>query len=118
MVEFKVGPEGAHLMEINGRIWGSLPLAVRAGMDFPARLADLFLDGPPPGAARSTPVSRRRALPEPDPRGRVDRLGAAAPPPLPLPRAARREARSGAGSAAFARATATTSCAATTPAPA
>ena len=48
MVEFKVGPRGACLMEINGRIWGSLPLAVRAGMDFPARLARLHLEGPPP----------------------------------------------------------------------
>lgn len=49
MVEFKVGPAGAFLMEVNGRIWGSLPLAVRAGMDFPARLAALLLDGPSPG---------------------------------------------------------------------
>ncbi len=32
-------------MEINGRIWGSLPLAVKSGMDFPARLADLYLGG-------------------------------------------------------------------------
>jgi predicted ATP-grasp superfamily ATP-dependent carboligase len=48
MVEFRVGADGASLMEVNGRIWGSLPLAVRAGMDFPARMADLFLDGPPP----------------------------------------------------------------------
>ncbi|GAB4416672.1 MAG: hypothetical protein Kow00106_12360 [Anaerolineae bacterium] len=47
MVEFKVGRQGPHLMEINGRIWGSLPLAVFSGMDFPARLADLLLDGPP-----------------------------------------------------------------------
>ncbi len=47
MVEFKVGPGGPHLMEINGRIWGSLPLAVFSGMDFPARLADLLLNGPP-----------------------------------------------------------------------
>lgn len=46
MVEFKVGPKGALLMEINGRIWGSLPLAVFSGMDFPARLADLLLYGP------------------------------------------------------------------------
>ena len=28
MVEFKVGADGYHLMEINGRVWGSLPLAV------------------------------------------------------------------------------------------
>lgn len=45
MVEFKVGPDGPKLMEINGRIWGSLPLAVKSGMDFPARLADLYLGG-------------------------------------------------------------------------
>jgi hypothetical protein len=41
-------------MEINGRVWGSLPLAVRAGMDFPGRLADLLLDGPPPS---TTPLA-------------------------------------------------------------
>jgi predicted ATP-grasp superfamily ATP-dependent carboligase len=48
MVEFRVGADGPSLMEVNGRIWGSLPLAVRAGMDFPARMASLFVDGPPP----------------------------------------------------------------------
>jgi predicted ATP-grasp superfamily ATP-dependent carboligase len=49
MVEFRRGPDGlGQLMEINGRVWGSLPLAVRAGMDFPARLADLLVEGPPP----------------------------------------------------------------------
>lgn len=47
MVEFRITPAGPELMEINGRVWGSLPLAVRSGMDFPARLADLLLDGPP-----------------------------------------------------------------------
>lgn len=47
MVEFKVGDGRATLMEINGRVWGSLPLAVLSGMDFPARLADLYLSGPP-----------------------------------------------------------------------
>lgn len=51
MVEFKLTPDGPRLMEINGRIWGSLPLAVRAGMDFPALMADLFLTGPPPADA-------------------------------------------------------------------
>jgi hypothetical protein len=52
MVEFRRSPGGtAQLMEINGRVWGSLPLAARAGMDFPGRLADLLLDGPPPGEA-------------------------------------------------------------------
>ena len=47
MVEFKVGARGVNLMEINGRVWGSLPLAVLSGMDFPARLAELYLFGPP-----------------------------------------------------------------------
>jgi len=45
MVEFKAGNTGHALMEVNGRIWGSLPLAVKAGMDFPARLVDLCLNG-------------------------------------------------------------------------
>lgn len=36
MVEFKIDSEGQpRFMEINGRFWGSLPLAVRAGVDFP-----------------------------------------------------------------------------------
>ena len=43
MVEFKVAAEGARLIEINGRVWGSLPLAVHSGVDFPARLVDLLL---------------------------------------------------------------------------
>jgi predicted ATP-grasp superfamily ATP-dependent carboligase len=53
MVEFLVGPGGATLMEINGRIWGSLPLAVKSGADFPLGLAQLHtgqrpVAGPPP----------------------------------------------------------------------
>ena len=44
MVEFKMKGNTAHLMEINGRIWGSLPLAVSSGMNFPAQLADMYLD--------------------------------------------------------------------------
>jgi hypothetical protein len=47
MVEFKVGAGGPKLMEINGRVWGSLPLATHSGVDFPARLAELFLHGSP-----------------------------------------------------------------------
>ena len=51
MVEFKVGSAGPVLMEVNGRVWGSLPLAVVAGVDFPRLLAELYLVGPPaPGA--------------------------------------------------------------------
>ncbi len=47
MVEFRTGPAGPVLMEINGRVWGSIALPVRAGMDFPARWADLIRNGPP-----------------------------------------------------------------------
>jgi predicted ATP-grasp superfamily ATP-dependent carboligase len=43
MVEFKTGPRGPMLMEINGRVWGSLPLAIASGVDFPAALLDLYL---------------------------------------------------------------------------
>jgi ATP-grasp domain-containing protein len=46
MVEFRVGPDGPLLMEINGRIWGSLPLAVKSGVDFPLRLVELHLGRP------------------------------------------------------------------------
>ena len=39
MVEFKVAPDGKpYLMEINTRFWGSLQLAVDAGVDFPYML--------------------------------------------------------------------------------
>jgi predicted ATP-grasp superfamily ATP-dependent carboligase len=65
MVEIKVGSEGPKLMEINGRVWGSLPLAVRSGMDFPARLAELYLYGPPaalPTASRYRVGVRARNL--------------------------------------------------------
>lgn len=46
MVEFKWQPDTREyrLMEINGRFWGSLPLAVAAGADFPAMLAAMLLD--------------------------------------------------------------------------
>jgi protein-tyrosine-phosphatase/predicted ATP-grasp superfamily ATP-dependent carboligase len=47
MVEYKwdrVSGEFA-LMEINGRFWGSLPLAVAAGVDFPADLYSLMAEG-------------------------------------------------------------------------
>lgn len=47
MVEFKLNQDTGEfcLMEINGRFWGSLPLADAAGADFPAMLLDLELDG-------------------------------------------------------------------------
>ena len=47
MVEFKVGNGGPRLMEVNGRIWGSLPLAVKSGIDFPAGLAEVCFGNVP-----------------------------------------------------------------------
>lgn len=41
MVEFKRGRR-PWLVEINGRVWGSLPLACLAGVDFPGALAELY----------------------------------------------------------------------------
>lgn len=43
MVEFKVNAHSGQvlLMEINGRFWGSLPLAVKAGIDFPMMVYQL-----------------------------------------------------------------------------
>lgn len=49
MIEYKVNEDDAVLMEINGRVWGSLPLAVHSGLDFPALLGALYANGPWPG---------------------------------------------------------------------
>jgi predicted ATP-grasp superfamily ATP-dependent carboligase len=47
MVEFKVDDETGHsvLIEMNGRFWGSLPLALAAGVDFPYYLYELLVEG-------------------------------------------------------------------------
>jgi protein-tyrosine-phosphatase/predicted ATP-grasp superfamily ATP-dependent carboligase len=47
MFEFKVCPQTgkAVLMEVNGRLWGSLALAVRAGVNFPWLLYELLVHG-------------------------------------------------------------------------
>lgn len=44
MVEFKQDDRDGQLklMEINGRLWGSLQLAIDAGVDFPGMMADLM----------------------------------------------------------------------------
>lgn len=56
MVEFKRDPASGtfSLMEINGRFWGSLPLAIAAGADFPAMLFELMLEG----AVQPRPAAR------------------------------------------------------------
>ena len=45
MMEFKYDPQtnSAILMEINGRFWGSLALAIKAGVDFPKLLYDMLV---------------------------------------------------------------------------
>ncbi|HEX8888943.1 MAG TPA: ATP-grasp domain-containing protein, partial [Pyrinomonadaceae bacterium] len=46
MVEFRVKADGTPVfLEVNGRFWNSLPLAVYAGADFPARLAEMAEHG-------------------------------------------------------------------------
>jgi predicted ATP-grasp superfamily ATP-dependent carboligase len=49
MVEFKIDARtgAAYIMEINGRFWGSLQLAIDAGVDFPALLVAAALGGEP-----------------------------------------------------------------------
>ncbi len=56
MVELKIdqGTGRPYLMEINGRFWGSLQLAIDAGVDFPALLLDAAL------GRRPAPVDRYR----------------------------------------------------------
>ena len=47
MVEFRVGDDGTpYLMEVNGRFWGSLQLAVDCGVDFPWLLYQITRDLP------------------------------------------------------------------------
>ena len=47
MVEFKIDPRDnkPKLMEINPRFWGSLPLSIAAGVDFPYLLYRMAVDG-------------------------------------------------------------------------
>ncbi|MFH1975755.1 MAG: ATP-grasp domain-containing protein [Pseudomonadota bacterium] len=47
MVEFKEDPRDKQckIMEINPRFWGSLPLAIAAGVDFPYLLYRMVMDG-------------------------------------------------------------------------
>lgn len=49
MVEYKLDRRSgsAYLMEINGRFWGSLQLAIDAGVDFPAMLVEGAFGGRP-----------------------------------------------------------------------
>jgi protein-tyrosine-phosphatase/predicted ATP-grasp superfamily ATP-dependent carboligase len=60
MVEFRYDPKGgrAVLMEVNGRYWGSLPLAIAAGVNFPLYEWQLA-HGEAPSVPRAYPVGLR-----------------------------------------------------------
>lgn len=51
MVEFKCSGDQVWLIEVNGRAWGSMALAVMSGVDFPARYIRMLLDGEAPSPA-------------------------------------------------------------------
>lgn len=61
MVEYRIDERTGErsLMEVNARLWGSLQLAVDAGVDFPRRLVEVALgDAPPSGPYREGVVVR------------------------------------------------------------
>ena len=64
MVEFKVAPDGTpYLMEINTRFWGSLQLAIDAGVDFPFLLYQLACgENPDPVESYKTGIRLRWLL--------------------------------------------------------
>jgi predicted ATP-grasp superfamily ATP-dependent carboligase len=67
MVEFKVDETTGEfwLLEINGRFWGSLPLALVAGVDFPYYLYQLAIDETPePPASYPVGLVARDAVAE------------------------------------------------------
>ncbi|MBK6688616.1 MAG: ATP-grasp domain-containing protein [Deltaproteobacteria bacterium] len=45
MLEIREHEQGFTLLEINGRFWGSLPLAIAAGADFPRFLYEALVEG-------------------------------------------------------------------------
>ncbi len=59
MVEFRISPDGApYLMEVNTRFWGSLQLAIDAGVDFPRMLWQIQ-QGQAPGNADNYRLGQR-----------------------------------------------------------
>ena len=71
MFEFRCDPTGgAHvLLEVNPRFWGSLPLALAAGADFPSILWDVLTGGECSSVAISRPTIVKRSM-----TGEFDRL--------------------------------------------
>jgi predicted ATP-grasp superfamily ATP-dependent carboligase len=63
MVEFKAPPDGPPvLMEVNPRLWGTLPLYVRAGADVPLAALEYALHGLTPPSPRFEEGRRMRFL--------------------------------------------------------
>jgi predicted ATP-grasp superfamily ATP-dependent carboligase len=62
MVEYKLDAhtQRPYIMEINGRLWGSLQLAIDAGVDFPRLLVDAVLNRGTPRADRAYRSIRSR----------------------------------------------------------
>jgi len=59
MIEFRIGRDGtAYLMEVNGRLWGSVQLAIDCGVDFPW-LAYQSACGQKPAAVQEYTLGRR-----------------------------------------------------------
>lgn len=52
MFEFRQRGSESILLEVNARFWGSLPLAIQAGADFPAMLHDLLVHDKAPANLR------------------------------------------------------------------
>lgn len=65
MVEFKIDPRDNEpkLMEINPRFWGSLPLAIKAGVDFPYLLYCWAMDMPFEPPVQKENIRLRNLLP-------------------------------------------------------
>jgi predicted ATP-grasp superfamily ATP-dependent carboligase len=61
MVEFKrdIRDDKAKLMEINGRFWGSLQLAISSGIDFPSLCLEYYLHGKPISHSRDYKIRKR-----------------------------------------------------------
>lgn len=64
MVEFKIDSSTGvpYIMEVNGRFWGSLQLAIDSGVDFPGILVDAALGHPPTERPSYKPGVRTRWL--------------------------------------------------------
>ena len=64
MAEFKVTETGKpYLIEVNGRFWGSLQLAISSGVDFPKLLYQRSREGgTPPNSGYETGVKSRWLL--------------------------------------------------------